>query len=63
MQRESLGGKSRPIRALQISAGYRISTNSCDADVGNGRGTNVFYTAVIVRTEAEIVEESFAAPE
>ncbi len=63
MPRESLGGKSRPIRALQISAGYRVSTNSCDADVGNGRGTNVFDTAVIVRTEAEIVEESFATTE
>ena len=38
-----------------------ITTGPCDADVGNGWRTNVFDTAIVTRTGAEIVEESFAA--
>jgi hypothetical protein len=38
-----------------------ITTGPCDAEVGNGWRTDVFDTAIVTRTGAEIVEESFAA--
>jgi hypothetical protein len=38
-----------------------ITTGPRDADVGNSWRTDVFDTAIVARTRAEIVEESFAA--
>ena len=40
-----------------------ITTGPCDANVGNGWRTNVFHTAVVTSTGAEIVEQSFTATE
>jgi hypothetical protein len=45
--------------ALQSTAD--ITTGPCDANVGNGWRTNVFHTAVVTSTGAEIVEQSFTA--
>jgi hypothetical protein len=38
-----------------------ITTGPCDANVGNGWRTNVFHTAVVTGTAAQIVEQSFTA--
>jgi hypothetical protein len=38
-----------------------ITTGPCDANVGNGWRTNVFHTAVVTSTGAEVVEQSLAA--
>ena len=47
--------------ALQSAVG--TTTGPCDADVDNVRRTNVFDAPVVTGVGAEIVEESFAAPQ
>ena len=55
--------EAEPLAVLNPSAlqsADDITTGRCDADMGNGRGTHVLDTAVVVCAGAEIVEESFA---
>src|SRR5579862_1689819 len=49
-----------PVGSLRVAAADDITARPCDADVGNGWRANVFDTAVVISTGAEVVEEPFA---
>ena len=45
----------------ELQSTGEITTGPCDANVGKCGRANVFHTAVVTSTGAEIVEQSFIA--
>jgi hypothetical protein len=49
-----------PVGSLRVASADDITAGACDADVGNGWRANMFDTAVVISTGAEIIEQPFA---